>query len=167
MSNRQRDKALDVLIRYTDTPCAMWYEIVLCEDIYLRCNVQYKVLDVSLIVTFWLFVFPCLFLCSISEILFKPYPFQLKFFSAFICLSQFLTLISLFYSLLPCPDEKPSWLVFIGVPLCCAYGMSSYHHYYYSSSSWIFDYRTIPLNEFWVLNAVVILQHVCSICNIN
>jgi len=66
---------------------------------------------------------------SISEILFKPYPWQLKLFAAFICISQFLTLISLFYSLLPCPETKPSWLVFIGVPLCCAYaGIESIHH---------------------------------------
>ena len=57
-----------------------------------------------------------------SEILFKPYPWPLKVFGALICLSQFLTLVCLFYSLLPCPEEKPSWLVFVGVPLACAYG---------------------------------------------
>jgi hypothetical protein len=71
---------------------------------------------------------------SISEILFKPYPWQLKVFAAFICISQFLTLISLFYSLLPCPETKPSWLVFIGVPLCCAYGM-----YFYNTVIFIFN----------------------------
>eukprot|EP00603_Paraphysomonas_imperforata_P001985 CAMPEP_0114428446 /NCGR_PEP_ID=MMETSP0103-20121206/8928_1 /TAXON_ID=37642 ORGANISM="Paraphysomonas imperforata, Strain PA2" /NCGR_SAMPLE_ID=MMETSP0103 /ASSEMBLY_ACC=CAM_ASM_000201 /LENGTH=512 /DNA_ID=CAMNT_0001597659 /DNA_START=136 /DNA_END=1671 /DNA_ORIENTATION=+ len=66
---------------------------------------------------------------SMSEIMFKPYPWPLQLFGALICFSQFVTLICLFYSLLPCPDEKPSWLVIVGVPLACAYaGIESIHH---------------------------------------
>lgn len=66
---------------------------------------------------------------SMTEIFFKEYSWPLKLFAGLIWISQFLTLIFLFYSLLPCPDTKPSWLVFIGVPLSCAYaGIESIHH---------------------------------------
>lgn len=59
---------------------------------------------------------------SITEIMFKPYPLVLKAFAALLWISQFVTLAALFYSMLPCPQEKISWAVVVGIPLCCGYG---------------------------------------------
>ena len=59
---------------------------------------------------------------SITEILFKAYPYPLKLFAGILWASQFFTLAALFFSLLPCPDDKIKWTVAIGIPLCCGYG---------------------------------------------
>jgi hypothetical protein len=61
-------------------------------------------------------------LVTITEILFKPYPKTLKIFAYSFWICQFATLVALFWSMLPCPDQKIDWSVVIGLPLCCGYG---------------------------------------------
>ncbi len=59
---------------------------------------------------------------SIAEILFKSYPFSLQLFAGALWICQFLTLLALFWSLLPCPSRQIDWSVIVGLPLCCGYG---------------------------------------------
>jgi hypothetical protein len=61
-------------------------------------------------------------LTTITEVLWKPYSRTLKAFAYTLWLSQVVTLIALFWSMLPCPDQKIDWSVVIGLPLCCGYG---------------------------------------------
>jgi hypothetical protein len=61
-------------------------------------------------------------LTTITEILFKPYSRTLKAFACSLWIIQFVTLIALFWSMLPCPNQKIDWSVVIGLPLCCGYG---------------------------------------------
>ena len=58
----------------------------------------------------------------ISEMLFKPYHPYLKAFAYSLWAMQFISLVALMYSLLPCPTKKISWIVICGIPLCCLYG---------------------------------------------
>jgi hypothetical protein len=62
-------------------------------------------------------------LLTITEILFKPYSKTLKTFAYLFWICQFATLIALFWSMLPCPDQKIDWSVVIALPLCCGYGL--------------------------------------------
>lgn len=59
---------------------------------------------------------------SISEIIFKPYPFTLKMFAYILLILQFLSLLALVMSLAECPEEKIGWSIMAGIPLCCGYG---------------------------------------------